>query len=140
MKVMSHLFWLRVRRFTTKVFFPNDPFRMLLNILGLVFILYDMIFLPMRISFQVPLAPWMYFADVCINAFFIFEIVVNFNTAYFQQGNLIKDRRRIALKYLRLWFWVDAIASVPFSILESCLLYTSPSPRDRQKSRMPSSA
>ena len=24
--------------------------------------------------------------------------------------------------------------------LESCLLYTSPSPRDRQKSRMPSSA
>ena len=26
------------------------------------------------------------------------------------------------------------------SISESCLLYTSPSPRDRQKSRMPSSA
>ena len=26
------------------------------------------------------------------------------------------------------------------SLLESCLLYTSPSPRDRQKSRMPSSA
>ena len=25
-------------------------------------------------------------------------------------------------------------------ILDSCLLYTSPSPRDRQKSRMPSSA
>ena len=25
-------------------------------------------------------------------------------------------------------------------ILKSCLLYTSPSPRDRQKSRMPSSA
>ena len=25
-------------------------------------------------------------------------------------------------------------------LLESCLLYTSPSPRDRQKSRMPSSA
>ena len=27
-----------------------------------------------------------------------------------------------------------------FSALETCLLYTSPSPRDRQKSRMPSSA
>ena len=26
------------------------------------------------------------------------------------------------------------------AILEGCLLYTSPSPRDRQKSRMPSSA
>ena len=29
------------------------------------------------------------------------------------------------------------LAMIPFSI---CLLYTSPSPRDRQKSRMPSSA
>ena len=29
---------------------------------------------------------------------------------------------------------------VPIASLEACLLYTSPSPRDRQKSRMPSSA
>ena len=28
----------------------------------------------------------------------------------------------------------------PLAVLENCLLYTSPSPRDRQKSRMPSSA
>ena len=28
----------------------------------------------------------------------------------------------------------------PFKTNEACLLYTSPSPRDRQKSRMPSSA
>ena len=31
-------------------------------------------------------------------------------------------------------------AKVPVSVLNPCLLYTSPSPRDRQKSRMPSSA
>ena len=30
--------------------------------------------------------------------------------------------------------------AIAFSLLSSCLLYTSPSPRDRQKSRMPSSA
>ena len=38
---------------------------------------------------------------------------------------------------------VQAITDVPLSIDSSiidCLLYTSPSPRDRQKSRMPSSA
>ena len=33
--------------------------------------------------------------------------------------------------------WVDLSYFVD---LETCLLYTSPSPRDRQKSRMPSSA
>ena len=29
---------------------------------------------------------------------------------------------------------------VPDAVAQTCLLYTSPSPRDRQKSRMPSSA
>ena len=36
--------------------------------------------------------------------------------------------------------WVAAIAARIRQLLEGCLLYTSPSPRDRQKSRMPSSA
>ena len=30
--------------------------------------------------------------------------------------------------------------SIPLVVISACLLYTSPSPRDRQKSRMPSSA
>ena len=32
------------------------------------------------------------------------------------------------------------VSAVPFHMWTPCLLYTSPSPRDRQKSRMPSSA
>ena len=32
------------------------------------------------------------------------------------------------------------IRKIPYLTLYTCLLYTSPSPRDRQKSRMPSSA
>ena len=39
-----------------------------------------------------------------------------------------------------LLFDVTAFGSVYPEPLNSCLLYTSPSPRDRQKSRMPSSA
>ena len=42
------------------------------------------------------------------------------------------------------WWWPGALAALPVAILclwrRPCLLYTSPSPRDRQKSRMPSSA
>ena len=34
----------------------------------------------------------------------------------------------------------EAIGRLKFELSENCLLYTSPSPRDRQKSRMPSSA
>ena len=38
------------------------------------------------------------------------------------------------------WKRVDISALKPLTPLSNCLLYTSPSPRDRQKSRMPSSA
>ena len=38
------------------------------------------------------------------------------------------------------WTWLVKNASGDLEILNTCLLYTSPSPRDRQKSRMPSSA
>ena len=35
---------------------------------------------------------------------------------------------------------IKGLSNKPYITLKSCLLYTSPSPRDRQKSRMPSSA
>ena len=38
------------------------------------------------------------------------------------------------------WYGVLYPLGVYIGVLISCLLYTSPSPRDRQKSRMPSSA
>ena len=38
------------------------------------------------------------------------------------------------------YFHVDDIKKALEALVKDCLLYTSPSPRDRQKSRMPSSA
>ena len=38
------------------------------------------------------------------------------------------------------WLEWDSSFSPVYTIFDTCLLYTSPSPRDRQKSRMPSSA
>ena len=51
----------------------------------------------------------------------------------------------IALPFLPLddkiiRYWIIAFIVVTISLICICLLYTSPSPRDRQKSRMPSSA
>ena len=43
------------------------------------------------------------------------------------------DEKRLMLEHADLWWW-ESNRMLP------CLLYTSPSPRDRQKSRMPSSA
>ena len=46
------------------------------------------------------------------------------------------DRLELLISHNEQWFPV----SIPPAQVETCLLYTSPSPRDRTRSRMPSSA
>ena len=54
------------------------------------------------------------------------------------RGSASKVRR--VLDQIRGRSYRDALIMLEFMPYRSCLLYTSPSPRDRQKSRMPSSA
>ena len=61
--------------------------------------------------------------DSALNAFTAYGISLTESLANFGSGNFSSE-----------------IARVGIVRLSSCLLYTSPSPRDRQKSRMPSSA
>ena len=57
-------------------------------------------------------------------------------TASWQAPSLVYDARVLACAHACLCVCV----CVRVRVRECCLLYTSPSPRDRQKSRMPSSA
>ena len=63
-------------------------------------------------------------------------------------GTTLEISKLVAASWLKA-YWEDiprfmkiymSAAVVVLMIITSCLLYTSPSPRDRQKSRMPSSA
>ena len=55
--------------------------------------------------------------------------------------NVMPDQLvRNVLVPARIPVLLDPIPELQKAINEDCLLYTSPSPRDRQKSRMPSSA
>ena len=64
----------------------------------------------------------------------------------FYDSPLVINRDAAEMVYDVCWFLVKDEAEalrltvITFRIAVSCLLYTSPSPRDRQKSRMPSSA
>ena len=55
----------------------------------------------------------------------------------FGGGTYNVDRRTAIITKI---YTDDGVISEVFAGDDSCLLYTSPSPRDRQKSRMPSSA
>mmetsp|Transcript_35283 Transcript_35283/g.110255 ORF Transcript_35283/g.110255 Transcript_35283/m.110255 type:complete len:762 (-) Transcript_35283:1164-3449(-) len=72
---------------------------------------------------------WLY-VDFVMDFMFMTDILVNFLTSYHlfdAKGTkyLVTDRRQIALKYLRTWFFIDLIASFPFDFIFYLLnLYT----------------
>ena len=68
------------------------------------------------------------YRDVLINVFLYIEGFFRWITMYMNQAPSSWDFHVLTEKYR------------VFTLFVTCLLYTSPSPRDRQKSRMPSSA
>ena len=73
----------------------------------------------------------------------IYFIADSKNSSYLYYRNCavqVKKNEVVAIDYMDLggYVWKDHVIDRAYK--ECCLLYTSPSPRDRQKSRMPSSA
>ena len=58
----------------------------------------------------------------------------------FLVSNFPKLEAHMSQRYYKVLVARHRISWIKFLLSETCLLYTSPSPRDRQKSRMPSSA
>ena len=55
-----------------------------------------------------------------IDAFFLIDIILTFNTAILNdEYEIILDRCEIAKDYLNFWFWVDLIAILPFDLIFS---------------------
>jgi len=98
------------------VFHPYSTWRLRWDFSIVVVMTYILVNIPLQICFQINLPPdhpWS-FVDLGVNVFFMIDILVNFNTAFFQQSKLITSRREIAKNYTKDWFWLDLITSVPF--------------------------
>lgn len=46
---------------------------------------------------------------------FSLDIILNFNTAYYEKGEVIRDRKKIIQNYLEFWFWFDLITTLPYN-------------------------
>ena len=49
-----------------------------------------------------------------------------------------EEKQQLICRHCKLMYLIKD--DIPVMLIDDCLLYTSPSPRDRQKARMPSSA
>jgi hyperpolarization activated cyclic nucleotide-gated potassium channel 2 len=69
--------------------------------------------------------------DLIFDSIFMTDILISFNTAIFRkgkklyaifEGNLVYDRKIIALEYIKLWFWLDLVSSFPYGLVATNVL------------------
>lgn len=82
--------------------------------------LYTAVVTPYRVCFvQETTTAWMV-AETCVDCCFMLDVLLTFFTAYQDEElNLVVSRRKICWRYVRSWFLVDLLASIPFQVFEA---------------------
>eukprot|EP00873_Tetraselmis_striata_P036314 jgi/Tetstr1/456578/TSEL_043296.t1 len=94
---------------------PNSRKRRYWDMMILVFVIYNAVAVPLDAGFGFEKAHWLNMMEITIDLIFFVDILYNFRTAYVDsQGNLIRDGKKIASTYLKSWFAIDVLASIPF--------------------------
>lgn len=78
-------------------------------------ILYSTMVIPYRICFDVEAEGGFLVLDVCVDLCFAADIAINFRTAFYEDGGmvLVTVPSLIARHYLRTWFTIDVLSTLP---------------------------
>ena len=85
---------------------PDGGFRICFDIFCLMFIVWEILMIPLLLSFPELNDNNIQSIETAITTFFLFDIVLNFNTGVYQRGNLVMKRKAIAKNYLKTWFFI----------------------------------
>jgi hypothetical protein len=98
---------------------PQSLWKTIWNAVMLVVIISLSISVPYRIAFEeVALPAWVYI-DTALDFLFIIDMILNFFTALENDnGDIIIDRKKIALLYLYSWFLIDLTSSIPITLIQ----------------------
>ena len=75
-------------------------------------------FVPLRVAFFDEMAGFMLFFETLIDLCFAVDIVLTFFTAYEKNKTIEVRHKQIAKQYLKGWFIIDLIATIPFQLIE----------------------
>ena len=57
-------------------------------------------------------------AENSMNVIFFVDIILTFRSAFFdKKDKLIDNTRKIAISYLKFWFWLDILSIIPISYI-----------------------
>jgi len=104
-----------VRRFL--MIEPNCTRKLLWDLIGLLWMLWDFITIPLA-AFGVQDQLFMRIAGILLTIFWSCDILFTFLTGYYDKGKVEMRPRMVAVRYLKTWFFIDAIiVSIDYIVL-----------------------
>lgn len=94
---------------------PDHNYKAIWDMVCLFAILYQSIFVPFRLCFDEDAQGGFSVFETIIDVLFIIDIFCCFNVGFYKKGYLVMTRKDIALYYLQTWFFIDLVASFPYS-------------------------
>ena len=104
------------RRFY-EVWAPDSVFKSIWDVLGFIFIVYQSLLVPYRISFDQEATGDIYYFELLQDVYFMTDILVCFNTGAYIDGALVMRRKDSMLHYIKTWFLLDILASFPYDMM-----------------------
>ena len=81
-------------------------------------LIYTALLVPYNVCFVDETTDVQFIFDLMVDFSFMVDIVLTFFTAYEEKGTLVINRHMIAKNYLKGWFMLDVITTIPFQLLE----------------------
>lgn len=106
-----------MRRKFYEIWAPDSPLKSIWDILGFLFIVYQSIVVPFRISFDQEAKGDVYYVELMQDIYFMTDILVCFNTGAYIDGNLTMRRKEVIVNYIKTWFCLDVLASFPYDLM-----------------------
>jgi hypothetical protein len=98
---------------------PGNKYKKYWDFLIIYHLVYTALATPVRVAFEEKSTDFWFIYDCWMDSCFIVDIFMTFLTALVvQKGGVITDLKVIAHTYLKLWFWIDLVTSIPFQIYD----------------------
>lgn len=100
---------------------PSATYKLIWDAVVSFIVIYSIIMVPLQLSFSVATEGGFFVVDWIIDVLFMIDIVVNFFTAYNDNRGTVYDNCKIVKHYLKTWFIIDLVSTIPFDKL-FCIL------------------
>ena len=107
---------------------PNARIVTIWSIFISIILLYSVIISPYSIAFlDADVMSPLFIVDMIIDVCFLIDLIFNFNIGYYdEESQLVKNRYLVTKHYLKNWFILDSITSIPFTLMEAASNQSNP--------------